>query len=224
MRVLLVEDEQRLADSLCKGLRAEGYAVDHAPDGGEGLWFAQENRYDVIVLDVMLPVLNGYEVCRRLRDEQNWTPIVMLTARDDVTDQVQGLDHGADDYVTKPFSFEVLLARLRSLSRRGAVARPAVLTVGDLTLDPATKQVARGDISVEVTAREFTILELLMRRGDTVVTKREIRENIWDFNYEGDANIVEVYMARLRRKIDKPFGRQSLETVRGLGYRLRGDQ
>jgi two-component system OmpR family response regulator len=220
MRVLVVEDEARLAASLRTGLEAEGFAVDVAPDGGEALWFARENDYDAILLDIMLPVLNGYQVCATLRAEKNWTPILMLTAKDGELDQVEALDTGADDYVTKPFSFEVLLARLRSLLRRGTRERPTQLSVGDLVLDPASRRVCRGDVPLTLTSRELSLLEFLMRRQGDVVTKAQILANVWDFNFEGDPNIVEVYIARLRRKIDKPFDRLTIETLRGSGYRL----
>jgi DNA-binding response OmpR family regulator len=220
MRVLVVEDEARLAASLRTGLEAEGFAVDVAPDGGEALWFARENEYDAILLDIMLPVLNGYEVCATLRAEKIWTPILMLTAKDGEWDQVEALDTGADDYVTKPFSFDVLLARLRSLLRRGTPERPTQLVVGDLVLDPATRRARRGDVTLTLTSRELSLLEFLMRRQGDVVTKAEILAHVWDFNFEGDPNIVEVYIARLRRKIDKPFDRLTIETLRGSGYRL----
>ena len=221
MRILVVEDEPRLAASLRTGFVAEGFAVDLAPDGGEALWFARENQYDVILLDIMLPVLNGYKVCEALRAEENWTPIIMLTAKDGEWDQVEALDTGADDYVTKPFSFDVLLARVRSLLRRGAAERPVNLEVGDLVLDPATKEVTRAGTAVRLTARERSLLEFLMRRAGDVVTKQQILGNVWDFDFEGDPNVVEVYIARLRRKIDKPFDRADIETLRGTGYRLR---
>ncbi|MCW2756923.1 MAG: response regulator receiver [Nocardioidaceae bacterium] len=221
MRVLVVEDEPRLAASLRAGLEAEGFAVDVAPDGGEALWYARENAYDVILLDLMLPVTNGYEVCAMLRAEEDWTPIMMLTAKDGAWDQVKALDTGADDYVTKPFSFDVVLARIRSLLRRGATERPVALAVGDLVLDPATKQVTRGGEPVRLTARELALLEFLMRRAGDVVTKTQILGNVWDYAFEGDPNIVEVYVARLRRKVDRPFDRADIETLRGSGYRLR---
>ncbi|MBO9524376.1 MAG: response regulator transcription factor [Nocardioidaceae bacterium] len=216
MRILVVEDERRLASSLRTGLEAEGFAVDVAYDGGEGLWYARENSYDAILLDIMLPVLNGYKVCETLRSEQNWTPILMLTAKDGDWDQVEALDTGADDYVTKPFSFQVLLARLRSLLRRGVVERPTRLRVGEVELDPAAKQVFLDGDEVGLTAREFAMLHFLMRRAGAVVTKAEILENVWDYGFEGDPNIVEVYVARLRRKV----GRDLVETMRGLGYRV----
>jgi DNA-binding response OmpR family regulator len=224
MRVLVVEDERRLATSLRTGLEAEGFAVDVAPDGGQALWFARENEYDAILLDIMLPVLNGYKVCETLRNEQNWTPILMLTAKDGEWDQVEALDTGADDYVTKPFSFDVLLARLRSLLRRGRHERPTSLSAGDLVLDPASHRASRGDAVLPLTAREMSLLEFLLRRKGEVVTKQQILGHVWDFSFEGDPNIVEVYVARLRRKIDRPFGRDSIETVRGAGYRLNDEE
>ncbi len=223
MRVLLVEDEPSLAGSLRTGLEREGFAVDVAPDGGEGLWYARENAYDVILLDLMLPVLNGYTVCEHLRTEGNWTPIIILTAKDGSWDQVAALDIGADDYVTKPFPFEVLLARVRSLVRRGVTERPVTMRVGDLELDPARKVVTRDGQPVRLTARELSLLEFLMRRAGDVVTKQQILGNVWNFDFEGDPNIVESYIARLRRKVDKPFGRTDIETLRGSGYRLKAD-
>lgn len=221
MRVLVVEDEARLGASLRRGLVAEGFAVDVAADGAEGLWYARESSYDVILLDIMLPVLNGYKVCEQLRAEGNWTPIIMLTAKDGEWDQVEALDTGADDYIVKPFSFDVLLARIRSLLRRGVTDRPVQLQVGDLVLDPASKSVTRSGTPLRLTTRELSLLEFLMRRAGDVVTKQQILGNVWDFGFEGDPNIVEVYIARLRRKVDKPFGRADIETLRGSGYRLR---
>ena len=220
MRVLVVEDEPRLAGALRDGLQREGFAVDVAPDGGEALWYARENPYDVILLDIMLPVVNGYKVCQTLREEGNWTPIVMLTAKDGEWDQVEALDTGADDYVTKPFSFQVLLARIRSLLRRGVTERPVKIAVGDLVLDPASKDVTRGGEKVRLSARELSLLEFLMRNAGVVVNKQQILANVWDYDFEGDPNIVEVYIARLRRKVDKPFDRNDIETLRGTGYRL----
>jgi DNA-binding response OmpR family regulator len=221
MRVLVVEDEPRLARGLRTGLEAEGLAVDVAGDGGEGLWYAQENSYDIILLDIMLPVMNGYQVCQQLREEGDWTPILMLTAKDGDWDQIEGLDSGADDYVLKPFSFDVLLARLRSLVRRGATERPVSLTVGDLVLDPARRTVTRAETAIDLTAREFSLLQFLMRHPGDLVTKQQIMQNVWDFDFDGDSNVVEVYIGRLRRKVDKPFGREDIETLRGSGYRLR---
>ena len=221
MRVLVVEDEPRLARGLQTGLEAEGYAVDVAYDGIDGLWFARENDYDVILLDIMLPRLNGYKVCQTLREEKDWTPILMLTAKDGDWDQIEAFDTGADDYVMKPFSFGVVLARMRSLVRRGVTERPVNLEIGDLVLDPARKHVTRADQGVDLTAREFALLEYLMRQRGNVVTKQQIMANVWNFDFEGDSNIVEVYVGRLRRKIDKPFGRDDIETLRGTGYRMR---
>ncbi|MGC5171311.1 response regulator transcription factor [Microbacterium sp. DT81.1] len=223
MRLLVVDDEPRLAEGLKRGLEAEGFAVDVAHTGPDGLWFAREQEYAAILLDIMLPGMNGYVVCRTLRNERNWTPVLMLTAKDGEWDQVEGLDTGADDYLTKPFSFAVLVARVRALIRRGASARPTVLTVGDLALDPASRSVVRGGAPIDLTAREFAVLEFLMRRGGEVVSKAQILDGVWDFAFEGDSNIVEVYIAHLRAKIDRPFGRASIETLRGAGYRLGAD-
>jgi len=224
MRILVVEDEKRLASSLRTGLEAEGFAVDTAYDGEEGLWYAREHDYDAILLDIMLPGLNGYKVCETLRAESNWTPILMLTAKDGEWDQVEALDTGADDYVTKPFSFQVLLARLRSLLRRGATERPTNLVVGDLELDPAAHRVTRAGTEISLTSREMSLLEFLMRRHGEVVTKADILGHVWDYAFEGDPNIVEVYVGRLRRKVDRPFGRADIETLRGSGYRLRDSE
>ena len=217
----MVEDEKRLAASLRTGLEAEGFAVDTAYDGQEGLWYAREHDYDAILLDLMLPIVNGFQVAETLRAEANWTPILMLTARDADRDQIAALDTGVDDYVTKPFSFRVLLARLRSLLRRGKAERPVVLTVGDLVLDPASRTVTRAGTELRLTSRELSLLEFMMRRGGDLVTKADILGNVWDYAFEGDPNIVEVYVGRLRRKIDRPFGRADIETLRGSGYRLR---
>lgn len=223
MRVLVVEDEVRLAAGLKKGLEAEGFATDVALNGTDGLWMARENPYDAIVLDLMLPGLNGYQICAALRQEGNWTPILMLTAKDGEFDEAEALDTGADDYVTKPFSHVVLLARLRALIRRGAAERPPVLEAGDLRLDPAARRAWRGEVELELTAREMAVLEFLLRRKGQVVSKTEILEHVWDYDFEGDVNIVEVYVGHLRNKLDRPFGRHALETVRGAGYRLDGD-
>jgi len=221
--VLVVEDEKRLASGLKKGLEAEGFAVDAALDGNDGLWLARENPYDVIVLDIMLPGVNGFKVCSTLREEGNWTPILMLTAKDGEWDQAEALDSGADDYLVKPFSYVVLLARLRALLRRGAPARPVVLEAGDLTLDPATRRVERGGRAIHLTPREFSVLEFLLRQQGNVVSKREILDHVWDYDFEGDPNIVEVYVRRLRQKIDQSIDQGSIDTVRGAGYRLRAD-
>jgi DNA-binding response OmpR family regulator len=223
VRVLVVEDEKRLASGLKKGLEAEGFAVDAALDGTDGLWLARENPYDVIVLDIMLPGVNGFKVCSTLREEGNWTPILMLTAKDGEWDQAEALDSGADDYLVKPFSYVVLLARLRALLRRGAPARPVVLEAGDLTLDPATRRVERGGRAIHLTPREFSVLEFLLRQQGNVVSKREILDHVWDYDFEGDPNIVEVYVRRLRQKIDQSVDQGSIDTVRGAGYRLRAD-
>jgi two-component system OmpR family response regulator len=223
MRVLVVEDEKRLAAGLRDGLEADGFAVDVALDGTTGLWRAREEPYDAIVLDIMLPGTNGYKVCRTLRDEGVWTPILMLTAKDGEWDEVEALDTGADDYLTKPFSHAVLVAHLRALLRRGARERPAVLEAGTLRMDPATRRAWRGPTEIELTGRELALLEFLLRRRGDVVSKREILEHVWDVDFEGDPNIVEVYVRRLRNKLDRPFGRAAIETVRGAGYRLAAD-
>jgi two-component system, OmpR family, response regulator len=223
MRVLIVEDEKRLAAALRKGLGADGFAVDVVLDGNEGLWMAREHSYDAIVLDIMLPGMNGYKVCEKLRNEGIWTPILMLTAKDGVWDEVEALDTGADDFLTKPFSHAVLVARLRALTRRGVRERPAVLEAGDLRLDPASRRSWRGDEQVDLTTREFSLLEFLMRRRGEVVSKREILEHVWDYDFEGDPNIVEVYIRHLRNKLDRPFERNAIETIRGSGYRLEFD-
>ncbi|MFC0865583.1 response regulator transcription factor [Sphaerimonospora cavernae] len=222
MRVLVVEDERRMAAALRRGLQAEGFAVDLAHDGEEGLHLARTGEYDVVVLDIMLPRLSGYNVCKLLRAEENWVPVLMLSAKDGEYDMADGLDLGADDYLTKPFSYVVLLARIRALLRRGRRRRPAVLRAGDLSLDPARRVVARGELPIALTPREFALLEYLMRRQGEVVAKIEILEHVWD-TYDTDPNVVEVYVGYLRRKIDAPFGRSSLHTVRGVGYRLMSD-
>lgn len=220
MRVLVVDDERRLAEGLRLGLEAEGFAVDTADNGIDGLWFARENSYDAIVLDIMMPGMSGYRVCQTLREEENWTPVIMLTAKDGDWDQIEALDTGADDYLTKPFSFAVLVARIRALVRRGARDRPTVLEAGDLRLDPASRRTWRGDVEIELTSREFAVFDYLMRRRGEVVTKRDVLGNVWDDDFEGDPNIVEVYVRHLRNKVDRPFDRNAIETVRGSGYRL----
>ncbi|MCU1404740.1 MAG: two-component system response regulator [Glaciihabitans sp.] len=220
MRVLVVEDETRLAEGLRRGLEAEGFAVDVAANGTDGLWMAREQQYSIILLDIMLPGISGYRVCETLRADGNWTPILMLTAKDGEWDQIEALDTGADDYLTKPFSFSVLLARIRALLRRGAGERPTVLEAGDIRVDPAARRVWRGDTVIEVTAREFAVLEYLIRRRGDVVSKRDVLNNVWDDDFEGDPNIVEVYIGHLRNKLDRPFGRAAIETLRGAGYRL----
>ena len=218
--MLLVEDEERLADVIKGGLAGEGFAVDVAHDGRDGLWLATENTYDVIILDVMLPRMNGYAVCSRLREAGDWTPIMMLTAKDGVYDEAEALDNGADDYLSKPFSYVVLLARLRALVRRGGRERPVCITVGDLVIDPAGLRCRRGDTEIALTPKEFAVLHALARRAGEVVSKSDLLAQAWDFSYDGDPNIVEVYISALRRKIDVPFGRTTLITVRGAGYRL----
>lgn len=220
MRLLVVDDEVRLAEGLKRGLEAEGFAVDVAHDGVDGLWYAREHEYAAILLDIMLPRMNGYVVCRTLRDERIWTPVLMLTAKDGEWDEVEGLDTGADDYLTKPFSFAVLVARVRALIRRGAAARPATLEVGDLVLDPAARTVRRAGAPIDLTTREFAVLEFLMRRAGDVIPKADILNGVWDFGFDGDPNIVEVYIRHLRNKVDRPFGRESIETIRGAGYRI----
>jgi two-component system OmpR family response regulator len=220
MRILVVEDDKHVARAVKRGLEAEGYAVDVAFDGSEGLWLAVENAYDAMVLDIMLPGIGGYELCSKLREARDWTPILMLTAKDAEEDEAHALDTGADDFLAKPFSYMVLLARLRALLRRGQRERPSMLTAGDLRLDPAEHGVWRGDTKVELTPRQFALLEFLMRRAGEVLSKREILEHVWDFAFEGDPNIVEVYVGQLRQRVDRPFGRRSLQTVRHVGYRL----
>ncbi|GAA3782837.1 response regulator transcription factor [Plantactinospora mayteni] len=223
MRVLVVEDEPRLAEGLRVGLVADGFAVDVATTGTDGLWLAREEPYDAIVLDLMLPGMNGYQVCRALREERIWTPILILTAKDGEWDEVEGLDTGADDYLTKPFSHAVLVARLRALLRRGARERPAVLSAGDVRLDPASRKASRGGVELDLTSRELALLEFLLRRRGEVVSKREILAHVWDFGFDGSPNIVEVYVRRLRDKLDRPFARSAIETLRGSGYRLATD-
>ncbi|MDQ2729867.1 MAG: response regulator transcription factor [Actinomycetota bacterium] len=223
MRVLIVEDEPRMAALLERGLQRQGYAVDVAANGTDGLWLGVENDYDAVVLDGMLPGLDGFDVCAQLRAEGRWAPVLMLTARDGVTDRIRGLDVGADDYLTKPFAFGELAARLRALVRRGAVERPTVLVVGDLRLDPAARTVTRAGDPVDLTATELSVLELLMRRPGQVLTRTEILEHVWDFAYDPASNVVDQYIGYLRRKLDRPFGRTDIETVRGSGYRLRGE-
>ena len=223
MRVLIVEDELRMASLIRRGLVNEGLSADVASDGSEGIWMAQAHDYDALVLDVMLPDVDGFEVCRRLREAGVWSPVLMLTARDSVEDRVEGLDSGADDYLVKPFAFAELLARLRALTRRGDTARPATLRVGDLQLDSAMREVHRGETLVSLSAKEFALLETFMRRPGEVLSRLHLLEHAWDFAYENRSNVVDVFVRRLRRKIDVPFGRANLETVRGVGYRLRQD-
>jgi two-component system, OmpR family, response regulator len=223
VRVLIVEDEPKLAALLRRGLRKEGMSVDLAARGDEALWKAEATAYDAIVLDLMLPKIDGLEVCRRMRDAGVWAPVLMLTARDSVRDRVAGLDSGADDYLTKPFSYAELLARLRALVRRGTAARPTELVVGSLRLDPASRQVWRDGTSIELSAKEFALLEVFMRRPGEVLSRFDLLEHAWDYEYENRSNIVDSYVRFLRRKLDRPFGIESIETVRGAGYRLRED-
>ncbi|MBA3338452.1 MAG: response regulator transcription factor [Geodermatophilaceae bacterium] len=223
MRVLIVDDEMRLAESIRRYLTAEGFTVDVAQDGDEGLWAATQTPYDVMILDVMLPRRNGYQVVRELREREIWIPVLMLTAKDGEYDQTDAFDLGADDYLTKPFSFPILVARLRALIRRGAPQRPTVLRAGDLTLDPARRRVTRAEQEITLTPREFGLLEILLRNQGDVLTKSEIIRSVWDENFDGDVNNVEVYIGYLRRKIDHPFRRHSIQTVRGMGYRLVTD-
>jgi DNA-binding response OmpR family regulator len=223
VRVLVVEDEEHLAEGLRVGLEAEGFATDVATNGTDGLWMARENAYDAIVLDILLPSVNGYRVCATLRDEGDWTPILMLTAKDGEFDEAEALDTGADDFVTKPFSYVALVARLRALIRRGATERPAVLAAGDLRFDPGERRAWRGDQEVSLTAREMALLEFLLRRRGEVVSKIDILDHVWDGRFDGDPNIVEVYVRHLRNKLDRPFGRRSIATIRGAGYRLEAD-
>jgi two-component system OmpR family response regulator len=221
VRVLLVEDDVRMAAAMRRALRGAGVVADVATKGADAMWMVRAAEYDVVVLDVMLPDFDGFEACRRLREQRIWVPIIMLTARDAVEDRVRGLDDGADDYLTKPFSLAELLARLRAMSRRGTVQRPTVVEVGDLRLDPATRRVWRRDRQIELSAREFALLEAFMNRPGQVLSQSQLLEAAWDLGYERRSNVVEVYVRYLREKIDRPFGVESLETVRGMGYRLR---
>jgi two-component system, OmpR family, response regulator len=223
VRALVVEDEPKMAALVRRGLVEEGYAADIAGTGEDAVWMATSTAYDVIVLDVMLPGLDGFGVCRQLRASDVWAPILMLTARDGVQDRVVGLDAGADDYLTKPFSFAELLARLRALARRGMAERPTVLQVGSLRLDPATRQVWRGEVQIDLSAKEFTLLEAFMRRPGQVLSRLELLGHAWDAGYTSRSNVVDVYVGYLRAKIDQPFGYTAIETVRGAGYRLRPD-
>jgi two-component system, OmpR family, response regulator len=221
VRVLIVEDELKMAALIRRGLVEEAHAADVATTGEDAFRMARATEYDAIVLDVMLPGTDGFELCRALRTNGVWSPVLMLTARDAVEDRVAGLDAGADDYLTKPFSFAELLARLRALARRGAGERPAVLEVGDLRLDPATRQVWRGGDEIALSAKEFSLLETFMRRPGQVLSRYQLLEHAWDYGYENRSNVIDVYVRYLREKIDRPFGRESIETVRGAGYRLR---
>ncbi len=223
MRVLVVEDEKRVAAAVRRGLEAEGFAVDLALSGTDGDWLARENTYDAIVLDIMLPGINGYKLCANLRERGDWTPVLMLTAKDGELDEAEALDTGADDYLTKPFSYVVLVARIRALVRRSGGNPKVIYEAGDLRLEPTSHRCWRDQTSIELTAREFAVLEFLIRRQGEVVPKAEILENVWDFAFEGDPNIVEVYIRHLRKKIDEPFGKSAIQTIRGAGYRLAVD-
>ncbi len=223
MRLLVVEDDVKMAALLRRGLGEEGAAVDVARCGEDALWMAEATEYEAVVLDVMLPGIDGFETCRRLRDQDVWAPVLLLTARDAVEDRVAGLDGGADDYLVKPFSFAELSARLRALVRRGGRERPAVIEVGSLRLDPATRQAWRKTTEIELSAKEFALLEAFMRRPGEVLSRLELLEHAWDFGYENRSNVIDVYVRYLREKVDRPFGERSIETVRGAGYRLRAD-
>ena len=224
MKILLVEDDRKIATLVKRGLDAEGYTVDVSFDGREGLWLATEGTYDLILLDLMLPGRNGFQICADLRANGTWTPIIVLTAKDGDLDEAEALDAGADDYLTKPFSFPVLLARVRSMLRRlDGRAAPVPANAGDLRIDPASRRVWRSDDEIDLTARQFDVLEFLVRRAGHVVTKQEILNGVWQYDFDGDLNIVEVYIRRLRSKIDDPFGRHAIETIRGAGYRLAVD-
>ena len=223
MKILLIEDDKKIATIVKRGLEAEGFTVEVTFNGSDGLWLATEGSYDMIILDIMLPGRNGYQVCADLREAGDWTPILMLTAKDGDLDEAEALDTGADDFLTKPFSFAVLIARIRAVLRRAGGRQPIPVEVGDLRIDPGQRRVWRGDVEIEMTARQFDVLEFLVRRVGQVLSKSEILDGVWDYDYEGDPNIVEVYIRRLRARIDEPFGRQSIETVRGAGYRLATD-
>jgi two-component system OmpR family response regulator len=223
MRILIVEDEVKMAALIRRGMRGEGLAADVAIRGEDAIWMAASTEYDVIVLDVMLPGIDGFETCRRLRADGVWTPVVMLTAMDGIEHRIAGLDGGADDYLTKPFSFAELLARMRALTRRGAIEKPTVLTAGDLRLDPATHRAWRGDTEITLSTKEFVLLEAFMRRPGDILTRYQLLEQAWDYDYENRSNVIDVYIRYLREKIDRPFNIRTIETIRGTGYRLRVD-
>ena len=224
MKLLVVEDDRKIAAAVQRGLQAEGHTVELAHDGDDGLWMALEGGWDLIVLDIMLPGRSGYTICRRLREEGDWTPVLMLTAKDGDLDEAEALDIGADDYLTKPFSFPVLVARVGALLRRSHGTQPAgPVELGDLRVDLGARRVWRGEEEVDLTARQFDLLAFLARNADRVLSKEQILRGVWPFDFEGDPNIVEVYVRRLRQRIDEPFDRHAIETVRGVGYRLRAD-
>lgn len=223
MKILLVDDDEKIATIVARGLEAEGFTVEVAGDGIDGRWLATEGSFDLVVLDIMLPGRNGYQVCADLRAAENWTPILMLTAKDGDLDEAEALDTGADDYLTKPFSFAVLVARIRALLRRSAGRQPTPVAAGDLCIDPRQRRVWRGDTPVELTARQFDVLEFLVRRAGQVLSKAQILDGVWTYDFAGDPNIVEVYVRRLRTRVDEPFGRHAIQTVRGAGYRLASD-
>lgn len=220
MKVLVVEDDKRIAAAVRRGLEAEGFTVDVALDGAEGLWLATEHRHDLVILDLLLPGKSGFEICRELREAGNWTPILILTAKDGDLDETEALDTGADDYLTKPFSFPVLMSHVRALLRRSAVGRGEPLQIADLTVDSTRRRCWRGGVEISLTNREFSVLEFLARHAGAVMAKFEILDAVWDYDFDGDPNIVEVYIRRLRRKIDEPFAAALISTVRGAGYRL----
>lgn len=223
VKILLVEDDKKIATMVRRGLQAEGFTVEVALDGSNGLWLATEGTYDLIILDILLPGRNGFQICADLRESGDWTPILMLTAKDGDLDEAEALDTGADDYITKPFSFAVLVARVRGLLRRVGARDPAPIEAGDLRIEPAQRRVWRGEIELQLTARQFDVLEFLMRRAGQVLSKREILDGVWEYEFEGDPNIVEVYIRRLRSRIDEPFGRHAIQTIRHAGYRLASD-
>ena len=223
MKILLVEDDKKIATMVKRGLQAEGFTVEVSLDGDHGLWQATEGDYDLIILDILLPGRNGFKICADLREAGDWTPILMLTAKDGDLDEAEALDTGADDYITKPFSFAVLVARVRALLRRSSGRDPAPIEAGDLRIDPGRRRVWRGDTEIDLTARQFDVLEFLIRRAGQVLSKREILSGVWEYEFDGDPNIVEVYVRRLRTRIDEPFGRHAIETIRGAGYRLADD-
>jgi DNA-binding response OmpR family regulator len=223
VKILIVEDDLKIAAGLRRGLEHEGFTVDVALNGDDGFWMATEGGYDVIVLDIMLPGMNGYEICRDLRTAGDWTPVLMLTAKSGELDEAEALDTGADDYVTKPFAFVALVARIRALLRRSSGRDPAPIAAGDLRIDPVQRRTWRGDVEIELTTRQFDVLEFFVRRAGQVVSKADVLTGVWSYDFEGDPNIVEVYVKRLRKRIDEPFGRRAIETIRGAGYRLAVD-